>query len=137
MEDEREKDSTRSKISPGFAARLKQLGPEEQVRAIVMLWTNAPRRTPKKIGLPGYIPTRQRLTPEERAAAVKAVRRSLAKALPDLDRVLERHHGKRLKERVDALGTIPVITTAAGIDALTSLDYVKAILEDQRVRRAS
>jgi hypothetical protein len=123
---EQEKDSLRAKISPGFAARLERLGPKDKVRPIVMLRGGvAPR------------PAAKRHSPAERAAAVKGVRRSLTKALPDIDRILERHQGKRLKSEVDALGTVPIITTAAGIDALTTLEYVKAILEDQPVRSAS
>lgn len=136
MGSEKEKDPPRSKISPGFAARLGRLGPREQVRAIVMLQPSAADGPPGKSYGAGYAAVKKRLTGEERAAAVKGVRRTLAKSLPDLDRVLERHGGKRLRDEVDALGAVPVVTTAAGIDALTSLDYVKAILEDQPVRSA-
>jgi hypothetical protein len=44
---------------------------------------------------------------------------------------LKRHHGKRLKSEIDALGAVPVITTATGINALTGSEHVKAIIEDQ------
>lgn len=136
MGSEQEKDPPRSKISPGFAARLERLGPEEQVRAIVMLQPSATDGPPGKSYEAGFAPMKKRLTAAERAAAVKGVRRTLEKSLPDLDRVLKRHRGKRLRDEVDALGSVPVVTTAAGIDALSSLDYVKAILEDQPVRSA-
>jgi hypothetical protein len=55
----------------------------------------------------------------------------VAEILPDIDRILKRHRGKRLKSEIDALSAVPVITTAAGIDALTTSAHVKAILEDQ------
>lgn len=136
MGSEQEKELPRSKISPGFAARLEQLGPKEQVRAIVMLQANDERESLREHYAVGFSPAKKRQTAEERAASVKSVRRALAKALPHLDRVLKRYRGKRLRDEVDALGSVPVVTTAAGINALTSLDYVKAILEDQQVRSA-
>jgi hypothetical protein len=53
--------------------------------------------------------------------------------LPDLDHILERFDGKRLGTSLDALGCIPVETTAEGIYALAASKHVKAILEDQPI----
>ena len=120
MAREAEKKSAQAKISPGFAARLEQLGPEEEVRAIVMLRTRARKPSLKS-----------RPTKKARRATIKKTRAHVAVVLPVIDRILERHHGKRLKSDIDALGAVPVITTPTGINALTGSEYVKAIIEDQ------
>ena len=120
MAREAEKKSAQAKISPGFAARLEQLGPEEEVRAIVMLRTRTPKPSLKR-----------RPTKKARRATIKRTRADVAVVLPVIDRILERHHGKRLKSDIDALGAVPVITTPTGISALTGSEYVKAIIEDQ------
>ena len=126
MARDQEKKTSRAKISPGFAARLEQLGPQEKVRAIVMLETgNAHgklKRRPTKI---------------MRRAAIKNTRQSVAEVLSDIDRILKRHRGKRLKSEIDALGAVPVITTPTGINALTASEHVKAIFEDQAISRAA
>jgi hypothetical protein len=123
----REKDikSTRAKISPGFAARLEQLEPEENVCAIVVLKTDDSITTPAK----------RRPKKLMRRHTARIIRKSSNELLPKIDRILKRHHGKRLKSDADVLGSIPVITTPAGIEALTASEYVKAIFEDQRLLR--
>ncbi|HWT00422.1 MAG TPA: hypothetical protein VN256_09255 [Pyrinomonadaceae bacterium] len=126
MAREEEKDATRAKISPAFAARLEQLGPEEKVRAIVMLEAGDARRALKR-----------RPTKTARRAAIKSTRQSVAEVLPDIDRILKRHRGKRLKSEIDALGAVPVVTTPAGINALTTSEHVKAIFEDQAISRVA
>lgn len=126
MAREEGKNILRAKISPGFAARLEQLGPEEEVRAIVMLEAGNARRTLKK-----------RPTKTTRQAAVKKVRQSVAEVLPDIDRILERHRGRRLKGKIYALGAVPIVTTPAGINALTGSEHVKAIFEDQAIFRVA
>jgi hypothetical protein len=123
MAREEHKEIRETKISPVFAARLKELKPQETVRAIVMLDTGKPNE-----GL------RKRPTKKARRASIKSTRESVAEILPDIDRILKRHRGKRLKSEIDALSAVPVITTAAGIDALTTSAHVKAILEDQALR---
>ncbi len=125
MAREENKEIRETKISPVFAARLKELKPQETVRAIVMLDTGNVNE-----GL------RKRPTKKARRASIKSTRESVAEILPDIDRILKRHHGKRLKSEIDALSAVPVITTAAGIDALTTSAHVKAILEDQPLFRA-
>ena len=124
MAREEENKSSQAKISPGFAARLEQLGPEEEVRAIVMLRTGTAKPTLKK-----------RPTKKARRAAVKSTRDAVMVVLPVIDRILKRHHGKRLKSNIDSLGAVPVITTPTGINALTGSEHVKAIIEDQALFR--
>ena len=126
MAREAEKNTPQAKISPGFAARLEQLGPEEEVRAIVMLDAGNNRGAAAK-----------RPTKAARRAAVKNTRQSVADALPDIDRILKRHSGKRLQSEIDALGAVPVVTTPAGINALTASEHVKAIFEDQAISRVA
>jgi len=110
----------KTKISPEFAARLGRLGPKQRVRAIVVL--NA-----ETAG------TGQRQSQAERQAVIKAMRQSAERALTDVDDVLKRFGGQRLANIPDALGSLPVETTAAGIAALAASKYIKAILEDQAI----
>lgn len=124
MAREAEDKTAQGKISPGFAARLEQLGPEDKVRAIVMLRTGEAKTALKS-----------RPTKKARRATVKSTKEAVTVVLPVIDDILKRHHGRRLKSDIDALGAVPVITTPTGIDALTGLEYVKAIIEDQALRR--
>ena len=52
-----------------------------------------------------------------------------------VDEVLARFGGRRLSDAPDALGSLPVETTCAGIHALAECDGVSAVLEDQPIRR--
>lgn len=122
MAREEENKRAQAKISPGFAARLEQLGPEEEVRAIVMLRMSKAKTTLKK-----------RPTKKARRATIKNNREAVTVVLPVIDQILKQHHGKRLKSDIDALGAVPVITTATGINALTGSKHVKAIIEDQAI----
>jgi hypothetical protein len=126
MAREGEKKNSRAKISPGFAARLEQLEPKEKVRAILMLETGNTRRGLKR-----------HRTKTTRQAAIKNTRQSVAEVLPAIDRILKRHRGKRLNSEINTLGAVPVITTSAGINALTDLEHVKAIFEDQAIFRVA
>lgn len=110
------------KISHNFWARLSRLEPRQSVRAVVLLHTQTPIRG-----------TGGQRSPGERRKAVDAARRSAEQALIDVDVILQRHGGRRLAPHPDALGTVPVETTAAGITALAGSRHVKAILEDQPV----
>ena len=110
------------KISSEFAARLDSLAPQQKIRAIVLL--NA-KNTGKS--------TRYRQSRAERQAAIKVIRKSAEQALDYIDGVIERFGGQRLAESPDALGSIPVETTAAGINALAESEKVRAILEDQAI----
>ena len=115
--------SEKPKISPGFSARLKRLGPREKVHAIVLL----------RAGEAGE-PAARRQSAAEREAAVEASRRSAGRALAELDDILDRFDGQRFAEEPDALGSVPIEATAAGIEALASSDWVKAIIEDQPIQ---
>lgn len=111
-----------SKISPDFLARLSDLGERQKVRAIVLLRAGETNKARAR-----------RQTPAERREVIAAVRRSAEAVLPEIDRLLERFGGRRLTDGVDALGSIPVETTAEGVNALAALDQVKVIVEDQPV----
>jgi|SRR5687767_12964291 hypothetical protein len=124
MAPEAEDKTAHAKISPGFAARLEQLGPDDEVHAIVML-----RAGDAKPAL------KSRPTKKARRATLKSTKEAVTVVLPVIDRILKRHHGRRLKSDVDALGAVPVITTPTGINALTGLEHVKAIIEDQPLIR--
>ena len=110
-----------AKISHEFSSRLDQLRPRQKVRAIVMLDAGQPA------------PASRREARARRGMAVAAVREAADAALPDLDRILERHHGRRLADHADALGCVPVEATADGISALAESEHVRAILEDQSI----
>lgn len=126
MDRKEDKEHREAKISPVFAARLKELKPKEKVRAIVVLGTEEPARQLKK-----------RPTKTARQAVLKKTRQYVAAILPDIDRILKQHSGKRLKSEIDGLSAVPVITTPAGINALISSEHVKAIIEDQALFRVA
>lgn len=123
----RKKDeSPENKISPQFAARLKHFGPTDKVRAIVLLHTGDVDAAPCK-----------RQTGSERQATIEAMRSAAEQALDDVDGILAQFDGQRLAESPDALGSVPVETTSAGITALASSERVRAILEDQSIHLTS
>jgi hypothetical protein len=117
------KKQPKKKISSQFSARLARLGPEDKVRAFVLL----------RAGGPGSRSGR-RQTRAEREEAVKAFRKSAGQALDDLDKILKKHDGRRMARRPDALGSLPVETTAAGIRALARSRWVQAVFEDQPIQ---
>lgn len=110
------------KISREFSLRLDRLQPRDKVRAIVMLRAegNGAARA-------------RRLSRAERQAKAGMVSRSAEAALPEIDQILERFDGHRLAEHPNAVGAIPVETTADGVIALAGADCVKTILEDQNI----
>lgn len=110
-----------SKISREFAARLGHLKSGQKVRVVVLL---QPQRTGSALG--------QSRSQRARQEAITIVRQSSERALDAIDRILERFDGKRLAD-ANALGSVLVETTPAGISALASSDYVRAILEDQPI----
>lgn len=111
-----------AKISPEFAARLDRFGPQQKVHAIVLLQT---KNT-------GSTTAPQRRSRVNRQATAEAIRQSAMQALGELDEILERFNGRRSAD-ANALGAIPVETTARGIAALAASEHVKAILEDQPI----
>jgi len=113
-------DPRKAKISPEFKVRLLRLGPQQKVRAIVMLHTKDAGEA-----------SAGRQSPAERQVAIEAMHKSAELALIEIDGILERYDGKRLAPSVNALGSVPVEATATGIIALAASDHVKVILEDQ------
>ena len=119
-----EGDGTRTaKISPEFDARLRELEPHQMVRVILLL------DDPGTLGGASAQPRSR----ADRRATIEALHQAVAPALSAIDRILERTAGKRLAPDVNALGAVPVETTAAGAQELAALGQVKAILEDQPI----
>jgi hypothetical protein len=114
--------TSRGKISPQFAARLKQLGDDEKVRAVVLLITGSAGKS-----------SGRRQSHDERQDAIEATRNAAKRALGDIDGILECFGGQRLAEQPDVLGSIPVEITAAGVNALAASEWVKLIVEDQSI----
>ena len=114
------------KISPEFSLRLGRLQPRDKVRAIVMLRAEG-----------NGVARARRPSRAERQAAAKMISRSAEAVLPEIDRILERFEGHRLAEHPNAVGAIPVETTADGVIALAGADCVKTILEDQNILPAA
>lgn len=112
----------KTKISPEFTMRLSRLRPDESVRALVLLQT-----------MEAQAPVARRQSRLQRRTKVAAIRQSAATAVAAIDNVLARFGGKRLSDQVSALGSVPVETTASGIEALAECDAIKAILEDQPI----
>lgn len=113
-----------SKLSPIFNSRLNNLGREQKIRALVVLRTSHDTEGAAASPSP---PSRR----ADRQAVIAAVRRSAEQSLPVIDEILARFDGKRLTADVNALGAVPVETTATGINALAASEHVTAILEDQ------
>lgn len=111
-----------AKISPEFEQRLASLGPADQVQAMLLLKLRGRAR-----------PTAARTTLAERQVIVGEAAAAADQAVPEIDRILSDHGGRRLAERVNALGSLPVETTPSGLRALAASGQVRAILEDQPV----
>lgn len=113
---------SQTKISPEFAARLARLAPDQKVRVIVLLNTRSARA--------GNTARQGRA---ERRAAIGVMRTAAAQAMEDVDNIIQQFDGQLHASVPDALGSIPVETSAAGIEALAASPWVKAILEDQPI----
>jgi hypothetical protein len=123
---ERKNDPAKDKISPEFAARLERLDSHQRIRAIVFLQ------------IPGSEATsRRRRTRSDREVAAERVRSATAEYLAEIDAILKRSGGRRLAERPDALGSVPVEATARGLVALAASEHVTAVLDDQPARLLS
>ncbi len=112
-----------AKISGEFAGRLRGLRPGQQVRVVLFL------------EVPTLPPQTARQDDATRRVAVAGVKRTARKALRDIDRILAEHGGVRLAAGPNALGTLPVETTAQGVTALAASRWIRAIVEDQPVSR--
>jgi malate synthase len=114
-------DTKTDAISDQFKGRLQGFAPERMVQAIVFIRTNFTKKNPKR-----------RETRAERQAAIATIRKSGEAVLPEIDKILAQHGGKRLSDP-NALGSILVETTVAGVFALAASENVSAILENQPV----
>jgi hypothetical protein len=56
-------------------------------------------------------------------------------AVEDVDRILEKYGGARRDAGPNALGALAIETTANGISALASSEWVNSIVEDQSITR--
>jgi len=110
-----------STISREFASRLDRVDAKKKIRAIVMLRASN-----------GAASSTQPIR-KQRPGIVSNIRKTAGAALPSIDRILKRHHGRRLSDDVGALGNIVVEAPPDGIRALAASEHVKAVLEDQSV----
>ena len=111
-----------SKISPELDKRLAALSPEGKLQVLLLFATTGDEGR-----------TGARHTPAERRKVIRRLRTEADQALPEIDRVLARFGGRRLANHVNALGSLPVEATPAGIRALAASARVEAILEDQPI----
>ena len=111
------------KISSEFAGRLRHLGPEQQTRALLFL------------KLPATTRGGRRQDANARQKTVDAVKNIAMEAVEDVDRILEKYGGARRDAGPNALGALAIETTANGISALASSEWVNSIVEDQSITR--
>ena len=109
------------KISPEFSDKLDRLEPKEKVRIVLMLFKSEGEKDIRR---------KSRI---ERKNSMKSILESSKKAVPEIDEILKRYGGEKLASSPDVLGSIPVETTVAGVNALAQLKDVKAIVEDQPI----
>ena len=69
----------------------------------------------------------------ERQAAIQSVRESASQSLANIAEIIQYFDGQVLVDCPDALGSIPVEITAAGIVALAKSEVVKAVMEDRSI----
>jgi hypothetical protein len=110
------------KISSQFETRLRELGPDEKVRAVVFLNLELPSRR-----------TSARTKLAQRRKFIGRIRESSKEALGELDEILGGKRGRILQSEPDALGSIPIEATADGLRAVARSKNVRAILEDQAI----
>lgn len=113
------------KISDEFARRLADLAPNETVRAVVMPAPYLQKGSSDR-------PTR-RLKESERQAMLREARQHTEASFHEIDTVLARTGGQRLSTGGNAFGYILIETNAAGIDAVSALDWVNVVMEDQPI----
>jgi hypothetical protein len=111
------------KISSEFASRLRQLEPGQRVRVVLFIET------------PPVPAQASRQTPEARQNSIESVKQLTQRALADIDRILRGHSGSRLSKSPNALGSLTVETTVAGVSALARSKWVKSVVEDQPIVR--
>lgn len=112
----------RNKLNPEFAARLNQLAPDQKIRVIVLLQVEETANL-----------NRNRQLWIERQAAIQSVQISAAQSLANIDCIIQHFDGRSLVDHPDLLGSLPIEINAAGVNALTKSDAVKAVMEDRSV----
>jgi hypothetical protein len=112
----------RNKLNPEFAARLNQFAPDQRIRVIVLLQVDDTG------SLAGNRQSRM-----ERQSAIQSVRISAAKSLAHIDGIVQHFDGRFLVKHPNLLGSLPIEINAAGINALTKSDAVKAVMEDRSI----
>ena len=111
----------KEKISPEFFDKLNRLDPKQKIRIVVMLYTSEMGK-------------KSRHQPRaERKKAMESILEASKKAIPEIDAILNRYGGEKWASAPDVLGCLPLETTVSGVNALTSLKEVKAVLEDQPI----
>ncbi|GAB1538656.1 hypothetical protein NUACC21_13190 [Scytonema sp. NUACC21] len=112
----------KNKISSEFACRLSNLAPQQKVSVIVLL------------KLENFDePVNCRLSRAERKATIEGIRNSANKSLGYIRKILQDFGGKQLAESPDALGSIAIEISVAGVKALAASDAVKAVMEEQEI----
>jgi hypothetical protein len=112
----------RNKLNPEFIARLNQLAPQQKIRVIVLLQSKGVENLAGK-----------RQSRLERQATIQSFRESAARSLANIDEIIQHFEGKLLVDCPDALGSISIEITPAGIDALAKSEAVKAVMEDKSI----
>jgi hypothetical protein len=112
----------RHKLNPEFAARLTQIDPHQKVRVIVLLQVRSIEQIAGK-----------RQSRLERQATIQSLRESAARSLANIDEIIQHFEGKLLVDCPDALGSISIEITPAGIEALAKSEAVKAVMEDKSI----
>lgn len=112
----------RNKLNPEFAARLTQLAPHQKVQVVVLLQSKGAENLNGK-----------RQSRLERQATIQSLRESAVQSLANINEIIQHFEGKLLTDYPDALGSIPIEITAAGIDALAKSNDVKAVMEDRSI----
>ena len=115
-------ESINHKISPQFAARLKNYSPEQKLQVIVLLKSNN-----------NIADNSQRQSRIARKAAIKASQNLVTQAALEIEHIIQDYAGKTLDKQPNVLGTITVEITPPGIQALALSDSVKAIIENQKI----
>lgn len=110
------------KISPEFERHLAIRDPGSTVQAVLLISVPS-----------GKTPSSRQDRIAKRGEMKDRLQAAAESALSEIDQVLARFGGRRLADSVNALGSLPVETTPAGIRALADTSGVQAILENQRV----
>jgi hypothetical protein len=116
----------KNKISSEFACRLSHLAPQQKINVIVFL---------KLENFDKSMISRQ--SRAERKAAMEGIRNSAKQALGYIHQIIQDFGGTQLADSPDALGSIPVEISAAGVEALAESEAVKAVLEEQEIVAAN